>query len=149
MRHYLIAAIIAATPVGLHAQTPEDVLAARQGYMKLIGLNMGVLSGMARGNIDYDEEVAATAAGNLEALTHYAAPTLFVEGTSSADLSDSGALPAIWENPEDFGTKFAALGQAVAGSSDAVRGGVANVGPALQTIGGACKECHDTYRKPN
>lgn len=149
MRQYLIAAIIAAMPAGLYAQTPEDVLEARQGFMKLIGLNMGVLSGMARGTIDYDEETAATAAGNLEALTHYAAPSLLVPGTSSSDLSESRALPAIWDNPQDFGAKFAALGQAVAGSSDAVRGGVGNIGPALQTIGGACKECHDTYRKPN
>ncbi|RJL18025.1 c-type cytochrome [Paracoccus siganidrum] len=150
MRHMLCAATLAALtlPAIAHSQSAEDVLAARQGYMKLIGLNTGVLSGMARGNIDYDEDRAAAAAANLEALVRYDAPGLFVPETSSDDLANSGALPAIWDNPEDFGAKFAALGDAVAGSTDAVRGGQGNVGAALQQIGGACKDCHDDYRKP-
>ena len=33
------------------------------------------------------------------------------------------------------------------GSPDAVKGGQENLGPVLQKIGGACKACHDNYRK--
>lgn len=151
MRHLLgvIALAALSLPSAALSQSAEELLEIRQGYMKLVGLNMGVLSGMARGQIDYDEDRASAAAANLEALTGYGAADLFVEGTSTAELSESGALPAIWANPEDFAAKFAGFGEAVAGSSEAVKGGQGNVGPALQRIGGSCKACHDDYRKPS
>ncbi len=125
----------------------EDAMEARQGFMTMLGINMGQLSGMAKGEIPYDEAAASRAAANIVALTQYDAPALFVEGTSSEDRDDSEALPAIWENPDDFRAKFANLAEAAAGSPDAVKGGQANVGPALQKLGGACKACHDDYRK--
>ena len=125
----------------------EDAIEARHGFMKMLGINMGQLSGMAKGEIPYDEAAASRAATNIVALTQYDAPALFVEGTSSEENDDSDALPAIWENPDDFRAKFAALAEAVAGSPDAVKGGQENLGPALQKIGGACKACHDDYRK--
>ena len=63
-------AIIAATlaPLGVVAQEPGDYLEARHGYMKMLGLNMGVLSGMAKGEIAYDENAASAAAANIVAL---------------------------------------------------------------------------------
>jgi cytochrome c556 len=91
--------------------------------------------------------MASRAAANIVALTQYDAPALFIEGTSSEDTDNSEALPAIWENPGDFRAKFAALGEAAAGSPDAVMGGQENIGPALQKLGGACKACHDDYRQ--
>lgn len=125
----------------------EDAVEARHGFMTMLGINMGQLSGMAKGEIAYDEAAASRAAANIVALTQYDAPALFVQGTSSEDMDDSEALPAIWENPDDFRAKFAALSEAAAGSPDAVAGGQENIGPALQRLGGTCKACHDDYRK--
>ena len=93
------------------------------------------------------ETGASRAAANIVALTQYDGPALFVEGTSSADMDNSDALPAIWENPDDFGAKFAALTEAAAGSPEAVAGGQESIGPVLQKLGGACKACHDDYRQ--
>ena len=42
---------------------------------------------------------------------------------------------------------YAALGEAASGASEAVKGGQANIGPVLQKLGGACKDCHDSFRK--
>lgn len=128
-------------------EAAEDAVEARHGYMTMLGINMGQLAGMTKGEIAYDEAGASRAAANIVALTQYDGPALFVEGTSSADMDDSDALPAIWENPDDFGAKFAALTEAAAGSPEAVAGGQESIGPVLQKLGGACKACHDDYRQ--
>lgn len=147
----IILAAALALPTLAAAQSAEDAakaaLEGRQGYMTLLGINMGQLSGMAKGEIAYDEAQASRAATNIVALTQYHVPPLFIDGTSSEDADDSDALPAIWQNPDDFAAKFAALGEAAAGSPEAVMGGQANIGPVVQKLGGACKACHDDYRK--
>lgn len=124
----------------------ESALEARHGYMTMIGINMGTLAGMAKGEIEYDEAAASTAASNIEALTGYAVTDLFVEGTAEGEMEGSEALPSIWENPDDFAQKYADLREAAAGAGEAVRGGLENVGPVVQKLGATCKACHDDYR---
>ena len=124
----------------------EGAMEARHGYMKMLGINMGTLAGMAKGEIEYDEAAASTAASNMEALTDYAIPDLFLDGTAQGEIDDSEALPSIWEKPEDFAQKYAELGEAAAGAGEAVKGGQENVGPVVQKLGGACKACHDDFR---
>lgn len=144
------AALVTASPFAAAQsadEAAENAIEARHGYMTMLGINMGQLSGMAKGEIDYDEAMASRAAANIVALTQYDAPALFIPGTSSDENDDSDALPAIWNNPDDFGAKFAALTEAAAGSPDAVMGGQENIAPVLQKLGGACKACHDNYRK--
>ena len=140
-------AVTAALPLAAHAEQEEDVLQGRQGYIKLLSLNMAPLAAMAKGEIDYDEAAASKAAANIEALTKYDIPPLFIEGTANGEMEGSDALPAIWEKPEDFAMSYAALGEAASGASEAVKGGQANIGPVLQKLGGACKDCHDSFRK--
>lgn len=139
--------LFAALPVIATAQSAEDALEARHGYMKMLAINMGKLSAMAKGEMAYDEAAASTAAANIVALTQYDVPSLFIDGTAEGEAEGSEALPAIWENPDDFATKFTELADAAAGSPEAVMGGQDNIGPALQKLGGACKACHDDYRK--
>ncbi|MDP5306808.1 c-type cytochrome [Paracoccus spongiarum] len=130
------------------AQSAEDILEARQGFMKMLSLNMAPLAAMAKGEMPYDEAAASLAAANIEALSGYAAAGLFTPGTANGEVEDSDALPAIWEKPEQFAQEYAALGEAAAGASEAVKGGQGNIGPVLQKLGGACKDCHDDFRKP-
>lgn len=136
-------------PVTATAQETGDYLEARHGYMKMLGLNMGVLSGMAKGDIAYDENAASAAAANILALSSYNPVPLFVPGTSSDDIDGSEALPAIWDKPDDFAAKFVAMNEAATGAPDAVKGGQGNIGPVLQKLGGSCKSCHDDFRKPD
>lgn len=147
MKLFLVAAI-AAFPVLAHADAAEDAIEARHGFMKMMAMNMGVLAGMAKGEIAYDAAAATTAGNNIETLTHYdTLPALFIPGTSVDEGQDSEALPAIWEKSEDFANKFAALGEAATGAGAAAGGGADAVGPVVQKLGEACKACHDDYRK--
>lgn len=150
MRLFRTAALasLVALPGLASAQSVEDALEARHGYMKMIAINMAALSGMARGDTAYDEDAASASAANIEALTHYDVTGLFVAGSANGEVEGSDALPAIWQDPERFGQRYAALREAAAGSAEAVRGGQGNVGPALQKLGVACKDCHDDFRRP-
>lgn len=145
-----VTAIVAglAIPATVFAQEIGDYVEARHGYMKMLGLNMGVLAGMAKGEIAYDENAASAAAANIVALSTYDPVPMFVAGTSSDDIDGSEALPAIWDKPEDFAAGFVTLAEAATGAPDAVKGGQANIGPVLQKLGGSCKSCHDDFRKP-
>ncbi|MCZ0961420.1 c-type cytochrome [Paracoccus benzoatiresistens] len=150
VKAFTLAAVLALPTLAV-AQSADDAakeaLEARHGYMTMLGINMGQLAGMAKGEVAYDEALASRAAANILALTQYDAPALFTPGTSSEEIDESDALPAIWEKPDDFGAKFADLSKAAAGSPDAVKGGQGNVGAVVQKLGGACKACHDDYRK--
>ncbi|WBU53724.1 cytochrome c [Paracoccus sp. SCSIO 75233] len=149
MHKLIIASAIALMPFAAIAQDDdpiEQAIEARQGFYKLLGANMGALAAIAQGKAEYDEEAASRYASNIETLTQYDLPMHFIEGSSNADADDTDALPAIWENMDDFRAKFAALGEAASGAGEAVKGGQENVGPVVGALGGACKACHDQYR---
>lgn len=148
MRQLFLASVIAAVPLLAHADAAEDAIEAREGYMKMLALNMGTLAGTAKGEIPFDQAAVTAAAANIEALSTYSTlPALFIPGTSPADGKETEALPAVWEKPEDFAAKYTGFQQAAAGAGTAVAGGQDALGPVLQKLGGACKACHDDFRK--
>ncbi|MGR3197950.1 MAG: c-type cytochrome [Paracoccus sp. (in: a-proteobacteria)] len=147
MRHVPLAAAISIFAGTALAQTPEDAVEARHGFMTMLSIEMGTLSAMAKGEMPYDEAAATDAAQNLMALTNYNAPKLFVEGTSSEDIDNSDALPAIWQDRGDFEQKYAALAEAAQGIDQQVTGGQESLGPVVQNLGLACRDCHDSYRQ--
>lgn len=149
MRLILTAAALIALPLASFAQddAAKQAIEARHGFYQMLAINMGALSGMAKGDIAYDEAQASRAAANIEALTQYDLPSLFVEGSASGQAEGSAAKPDIWSNMDDFRAKFAGLQEAATGASEAVKGGAENIGPVLGKLGGACKACHDSYRE--
>jgi cytochrome c556 len=121
------------------AYTPEQAVEARQVAMKENG---GTLK--AAGTLTGAEAVAAadTLIKNFINLPH-----LFPEGSI---VGDSKALPAVWENFDDFTGRFAAgLEAAKAMKVAAEAGDAAAYGASMKTIGGLCGQCHETYRVPN
>lgn len=146
----ILATVLAIAPVAAFAQedTPQDIaLESRQGFFQMLGVNMGTLAGMAKGDVAYDEAKAAQAGSNIEALTKYDPTIHFIEGTSAADMADrTRAKPEIWTDMAGFSAKYAALQQAATGAGEAVKGGQDKVGPVVQSLGAACKGCHDQFR---
>jgi cytochrome c556 len=133
-------ALAAVGALGVTAQdalSPEEAVAMRQELMKSNG---AVLQGGAMDKTG-DEAIAAaqTLVDNFTQL-----PDLFPEGSA---IEGSRALPAIWENWEDFtaildtakGGAEAALAGAQAGDVDAYKAG-------LETVMGQCGACHEKYR---
>lgn len=121
---------------------------ARQSLMTLFAFNLGTLGAMAQGNTPYDSEAASTAATNLAALTQVNIVPMFPEDTDADSISDTRALPDIWENLPDVATKHQALQQAADAMADAAGTDLASLQAAMGPLGGACGACHDNYRVP-
>jgi len=121
---------------------------ARQSQMQLYQFNVGVLFGMAKGDIDYDAGAASAAAGNLAALSQLSQRGYWVPGTSSEDLpGETRALPALWADGSKAGEIGASLAEAAV-ALDAVAGdGKDAMTAALGPIGQACAACHKDYRQ--
>ncbi|WP_121631539.1 c-type cytochrome [Tropicibacter alexandrii] len=130
------------------AQDMPKEVKARQGQFQILALNLGVLGGIAKGAIEYDEATATAAADSIVGVSMVHQATLFTEGTDSMSIDGTRAMPAIWENMDDFASKWGDLGTAAAEMQTAAATGKEAIGPALGKIGGACKACHDTYRAP-
>jgi cytochrome c556 len=145
-------ATLLALPAGLvlaqeEEETPEDIaIEIRHGHMLNYAANLQRLGAMAQGNAEYDATVAQTAADNLHHLAMIDQSHYWLPGTSSEDREGSAALPAIWENMDDFNAKQTALQEAAAAMQSAAGTDLASLQGAMQGVGQACGGCHEDYR---
>ncbi|HEY6870292.1 MAG TPA: cytochrome c [Novosphingobium sp.] len=73
----------------------------------------------------------------------------FPKGTGAEGNPKSEALPVIWQKPADFAAANKKLVDAAkAYQAAAATGDLDQIKAAFGTLGGACKNCHDTFRKP-
>lgn len=109
--------------------------------MEAIGGHMQALSDILRGKVSHEDHLSihAAALASLAEIT----PTLFPPGSGDGETE---ALPAIWENPEDFAERLDAFKEAGAGLRAAAETG-GDVMAATRQLGQACKGCHDSYRQ--
>jgi cytochrome c556 len=113
---------------------------AREELMETVGKNMGIIGDMAGGKAAYD---AAAAEGAKAALVE-------AFGKVEATFKDQGAAdpaseakPEIWTGWDDFLVKAKAASDA-AGALDVAS--VDTIKAGMGALGGACKDCHTTYR---
>ncbi len=123
-----------------------DPIATRQGLLEGMGDAFMAIRGQMEGETDWavvqanSETIAANAA---EFINH------FPEGTSMDSGADTEALAIIWEDPEGFSAAHDRLLGATVGLVEAAgTEDMATFQEAAGNLGGACKNCHDTYRKP-
>lgn len=126
--------------------TPEDAKDYRTSVMTSLRGHVGAASMHVRGLIeDHDGFLAKHAEGlanGAAELKH-----LFPEGSN---VADSEALPAIWEQPEQFAEAVAKAEEATAAFQAAVAtGDRAAIGTAFRDVGNACRGCHDQFRVDN
>jgi len=73
----------------------------------------------------------------------------FPKGTGPEAGEKTAALPAIWERPADFSAAADRLVGAAKGFQlAAASGDLAKIKPAAGAVGASCKNCHDSFRKP-
>src|SRR5262245_7923770 len=125
-------AVLAASPI-------ED----REAAMKAIGKAMGDLAKIAKKEMKFD---AATVKADAQTINEKlgVAKKLFPEGSDTGHKTR--ALEAIWKDRATFDQAFqraeeASLAMSQVTSEDQFM-------PALNKLGGACKNCHDKFRKP-
>ena len=112
---------------------------ARQNLMQSNGGAMGVLSGMAKGEVAFD---AAAAEAAKQALIANAAG-IEAAFTNNASDPENKSKPEVWTNWEGFLADAKAMADAAAAldatSLDGVKAG-------LGAIGGTCKDCHTEFK---
>jgi cytochrome c556 len=141
--------LVASVALAQEQDTPESVaVEVRQGHMLNYASNLGVIGPMAQGNAAYDAAAAQAAADNIFHLASIHQDRYWLPGTSSEEFEGSHALPAIWENPEDFASKQAALLEAATALQAAAGTDLAGLQGALGGVGQACGSCHQAYRAP-
>lgn len=144
------AAIVAGTIAAQEQPSPaQRAHEAREHQMYLHAFNLGHIGPMAQGEADYDADVAQQAADNIAALAQMLGSDLYwVPGSSSEDLEESRALPAIWEKPEEFQASITTFQEAAANLQSAAGTDLASLQGALGPLGQACGSCHESFRKP-
>jgi cytochrome c556 len=144
------AAAIAATLAYAQA-TPEELAAAveaRNTHMKAQGAAIGVLAGMAQGEVPYDATAASAAAAQLLAVASEDMSAYWPVGSEAGAVAESRARPEIWTNMDDFMAKNAALVTAAEAMVAASAVDLASLQAALPAVGGSCGACHEAYRAP-
>lgn len=136
--------------VGTTAQAQDfsNQIGARMGEMKLLGANVGVLAGMARGRVDYDANMAQMAADNLVYISSIHQTGLWPEGSDNMALDTTRALPLIAEDFAGFEAKWKDLNTAAVALQAVASNGMAEMGPMIGPVGATCQACHETYRGP-
>lgn len=141
------AAIIMGTGFGVsvvNAQSPEELVEQRQDHMKVFGNAFRVTGGYLREDaftIEEVQEAVMPAAAIAPDILSW-----FPEGTE-VGVSDSRALPLIWEQWDEFSEIANSASQAIVDFEEVVAlGDPASIGAAMGQAGQACGACHDTYR---
>ena len=102
-------------------------------------LKFSVLARMSREKIEFDESLAESARLNLLKLAAFT-PVIFEDD----DLPiNSEALPAIWENWDDFISKSEDLEFVLEGVDTST---LRDLSSSLGNVGAACGSCHQKYR---
>ena len=111
----------------------------RSKLMQNIRLEFSVLARMSREKIEFDESLAESARLNLLKLAA-STPTVFEDD----DLPiNSEALPAIWENWDDFVSKSEDFEFVLEGVDTST---LIDLRDSLGNVGAACGACHQKYR---
>ena len=139
-----LAAVATAQDKGPH----DNAIKGRQAMFQTYNFNMGVLGAMAKGKMDYNAEIAAQSAANLQAAANFGQAAMWPEGSDSetAGNAKNRALPAIWSNFPDVMEKGNALKMASEKLAAEAGNGLDALQAAIGDVGGTCKACHDDYR---
>ena len=145
-----IAALLVGFGTGALADDgPHDkAIKARQAMFQLYGFNIGILSAMAKGKMDYDADIALEAAENLDAAANLGQSQFWPHGSDNETegTARTRALPVIWSTFPAIVEKSDALKTATAALVPVAGNGLDELKGALGDVGASCKGCHDDYR---
>lgn len=123
----------------------EEAVEYRQSGLQLMRENFATMAGMVRGEIDFDADMFEQRAHSF-----YHASYLPWDGFRYAGENvrgDGDALPAIWENWDDFEQRIAQLNEdAKALTEAAATGDMSTIRGAFMSTARNCQQCHDRYR---
>ena len=86
-----VLAVSAVATTALAQSAAEKAAKARQGYMQVAAFSLGPLGAMAKGEMEYDAEVAAANAGNLDALAKMSTGAMWPAGSDTESLGEDAS----------------------------------------------------------
>ena len=135
-------ALVAAMPA-VADTTPEDAKDYRAAIMTAFRGHIGASSMIVRGLVENNGQLLSHAEGLANGAAELS--NLFPEGSA---VGDSEALPAIWEQPDEFAEAIDAMVEATAAFEEAAADGDQEaIGAAFRQVGMSCRGCHDNFRK--
>ena len=141
----LAAAVITlSAPASAQFAKPEDAIKYRKASLTVMATHFGRVAAMANGRVPFDAKAAADNAAIAEALSKlpWAA---FVEGS---DRGDTKAKADIWSDSGRFKDASEKMQGEMSKLAVASRtGSMDNIKAAVGATAGACKACHDVFRK--
>jgi cytochrome c556 len=119
----------------------QGVIDYRQSVYDAIGGHMTAMADIIKQKVDRTDDLAihAEAMGRLAELPRDLFPPDSRDGKTDA-------LPAIWENPEEFEQRVDDFEQAAGRVAETVDGDYATFVDAFKSLGQTCKACHDDFR---
>ena len=142
IRYLLATTAVACAITAVMAQS--DPLSQRKALMKGNGEQLGALNKMAKGEQPFDRAKVDEAFAKFGEVAQKA-PALFPEPPKAGE--DTRALPKIWETKSDFEAKFANFRRVVDNNKDKAKT-LDELKVTVSTVGKACGNCHEPYRKP-
>ncbi|MEE4278004.1 MAG: cytochrome c [Halieaceae bacterium] len=137
-------AIASASLAFAHSSKDEPMQAYRQSYFALVAMNFGPIGAMLKGDMPWDDAQLKAFADNVAGMATVDVARAFGPGS---DKGMTRAKPEIWENTDDFLSKYDDFKSAAAGlATAAATGDKAVIGEAFKKTGGTCKSCHDEYK---
>lgn len=131
------------------AEGPHDkAIKARQAMFQLYSFSAGVLGAMAKGEMDYNAELAQEMADNLNAAANLGQSAFWPAGSDNSNPENmkTRALPKIWETFPAIGENAQELKDAVAVLAAEAGNGADALRSSMGAVGKSCKGCHDEYR---
>jgi len=124
---------------------PEQLVKQRQSVMTLQGKYFGPMAAMAQGKAPYNADIVRRNAAFLDNLTRMPWDTF---DPSTKDVKPSGALPAIWDQPDKFKEASSRLENEAHKLYEVSRSGdEAAVKAQIGAVGKACGGCHESFRQ--
>jgi cytochrome c556 len=139
-----LAGVVTALPAAAQFAKPEDAVKYRKAAFTVMAAHFGRVGAMVNGRVPFD---AAAAQANMEvANTMAKLPfTAFGPGT---DVGDTRAKPNIWSDNAKFTAAANKMVEEMGKLNAAAKtGNLDQIKAAFGPVGGACKACHDDFRK--
>ena len=125
----------------------EKAIKSRQSVMSLQSWYAGPLFQMAKGDMEYDAEMAGNYAAHLNIIANLDGGAMWPPGTDNgAYAGKTRALPEIWSTYPAVGEKDQALKDAAAALAGVAGDGLDALRSNIGAVGKACKGCHDDFR---
>jgi cytochrome c556 len=139
-----VAGVVTALPAAAQFAKPEDAVKYRKAAFTVMAAHFGRVGAMVQGRAPFD---AAAAQANLE-IANSMAKLPFTAFGPGTDVGETRAKPNIWSDNAKFVAAANKMAEEMGKLNAAAKSGnLDQIKSAFGPVGGACKACHDDFRK--